>query len=86
MTLASEFENWSHKSGYRVNADGKRISYEHDSKGILAFVEAEVDPEEGIQFRAWLQDENRENMEYPEKFNDKDDAFDQVRKWMAEHN
>ena len=43
--------NWSHKSGYRLNADGKSIEYTHDSNSLLAIIEATVnesDEDEGF--------------------------------------
>ena len=35
-------ENWKHKSGYHLNADGKSIEYVHKNRPLLAIVEGMV--------------------------------------------
>ena len=40
-------QNWTHKRGYHLNADGKSIEYTHDEDdSLLAVVEAMVNEEE----------------------------------------
>jgi hypothetical protein len=45
--------NWEHKSGYHLNADGKSIEYTHTEKPLLAIVEGMVneDPNTDIDFQ-----------------------------------
>ena len=40
-------QNWSHKSGYHLNADGKSIEYTHDDEPFLAVVEGMVNEDAG---------------------------------------
>jgi hypothetical protein len=37
-----DVNNWEHKSGYHLNADGKSIEYTHTEKPLLAIVEGMV--------------------------------------------
>lgn len=54
-------DNWSHKSGYSVNADGKSIEYTHDKKPLLAVVEAMVNEnEETLEFYTAIFDTSSE--------------------------
>lgn len=40
MTI--EIEPWKHVAGYRLNADGKAIRYEHPETGFEAYIEASL--------------------------------------------
>lgn len=79
---------WTHKSGYRLDADGQAIRYEHDS-GITAYIEGMVneDPDDPVEFeyRPTIFDTDGSFLEYPEVFIDKAEALAQLEQWMDEY-
>lgn len=79
---------WSHDSGRRLNYDGARIEYEHES-GITASVEAMVNEEpdepDRLEFRPAIHAEDGMFIEYPDIFYDKDKALDEIYELMDEY-
>lgn len=77
---------WNHVSGYRLNADGKAIKYEHPDSGLEAYIEAMTDPDaDGLVYRPAIIEPSGEFAEYPEPIPDKDDALARLREWGEEY-
>lgn len=87
MTRASDYDYWEHVSGFRVNPN-QRIKYENEAAGLTLFIEGDVNEsgdENEVEYRVWLQDENRENVIYPDPFPSKDAAFTRLEELMEEY-
>lgn len=77
---------WTHKSGYRLNADGKSIKYEHPEKGITIRVEAMLDEDEGgLQYAVWVMNDEREVIKHPPIRSTKDGAWEKAREFAEEY-
>ena len=78
--MTREPDPWQHVAGYHLNADGKRIRYEHPD-GTEAYVEAGLNEDEGeLEYRPTLFTPNGEMHEHPPVFLDSDEALD----WLVE--
>ena len=78
--------NWRHKSGYHLNADGKSIEYEHIDRQLLAIVEAMVNETDGcMEYYTVIFDTNNsvwETKKTHEIFGDKESAKENLRMHM----
>lgn len=87
-------ENWEHKSGYHLNADGKSIEYEHTERPLLAIVEGMVneDPDNPVNFQYYTVIFNTENGKPYSRVKghnfhgNKENAKNNLGKWMREFN
>lgn len=82
--------NWKHKSGYRLNADGKSIEYEHTERPFVAIVEAMVNEQDHtLDYYTVIFDQSTKPMatvEGHELFGDKESAKDNLYYLMEKHN
>lgn len=90
MTIAKDIPNWEHKSGYRVNADGRYIIYEHEEKPYEAVIEAMLNEgEDTMEYYTAIFDDSTSNptelIEAHKIFINKEDAFENLKKRMHEH-
>lgn len=77
---------WKHESGYRLNADGKSIKYEHPEKGITIRVEAMLDEDEGeLQYAVWVMNAEGEVIKHPPVRTTTDEAWEKAREFAAEY-
>jgi hypothetical protein len=87
-----DFDNWRHKSGYHLNADGKSIEYEHIDRQLLAIVEGMVNEDDitDIDFQYYVVIFDTNNSPYATKephriFGDKDTAKERLYELMEKH-
>lgn len=84
-------DNWEHSSGYKLNADGKSIEYEHQSKDLLAIIEAMVDEKnQRLEFYTVIFDIGVNEKPWPtvephDTHMSKDTAFDTLFELMSKH-
>lgn len=79
-------QNWTHNYGYRLNADGKAIEYQHENKPLVAYIEACVDPQNGMEYRPSIIDDTTDKfVTYPPCFADKDAALSFLESEMQQH-
>ena len=88
MSRAADYEHWKHESGHRLRADGQQIKYTNQNASLRLRIEGEVQEgdEGGFAYRVWLQDEDNQNVVYPELFYNKQDAFDNLEDLMEQYN
>lgn len=82
--------NWEHRSGYHLNADGKYIAYEHTEKPYEAIVEGILDESSGnLEYYTAIFDQSTSNptetIEEHEFFIGKQNALDHLKKLMEKH-
>lgn len=76
---------WQHVSGYRLNADGKALRYEHVENDLELYVEAMVEPDcDTLVYRPSVMTES-EFVEYPDRFVDKQAALDRLEELADEY-
>jgi len=84
-----DFDNWRHKSGYHLNADGKSIEYEHIDRQLLAIVEGMVNETDNcMEYYAVIFDTN--NSPYATKephkiYGDKETAKERLYELMEKY-
>lgn len=82
--------NWTHKSGYRVNNDGKAIKYEHTERPFVAIIEGIFNEyDEELEYYTVIFDQSVTPMvvvERHEIFTQKDVAKNHMVKLMEEYN
>jgi len=82
--------NWKHKEGYHLNADGKSMEYIHENKQLIAIVECmynESDIGSDIQYYTFIFDKNKnETIEYHELHSDKENAKSHLKNLMEKYN
>jgi hypothetical protein len=86
-----EPSNWSHKSGYYLNAGGKSIEYEHDNKPYLAIVECLYNPDSmETEYYTVIFDESTETsmktVEPHQIWHTKEKAQNKIVELMEKHN
>lgn len=83
------FDNWRHKSGYHLNADGKSIEYEHIDRQLLAIVEGMVNEIDNcMEYYVVIFDTNNSpyaTKEPHEIFGDKDTAKERLYELMEKY-
>jgi hypothetical protein len=87
-----DFNNWKHKSGYHLNADGKSIEYEHIDRQLLAIVEGMVneDRSSDIDFQYYVVIFDTNNYPYDTKegheiFIEKETAKERLYEMMEKY-
>ena len=82
--------NWQHKSGYHLNADGKAIKYEHTERAFVAIVEGiHNDHDHSLDYYTVIFDESvtpMEVVEGHEVWADKETAKNRLEELMKEYN
>lgn len=83
-------ENWKHKGGYHLNADGKSIEYEHTERPFVAIVEGIYnETDNSLNYYTVIFDESVSPMrtvESHEIYGDKETAKDNLERLMEKYN
>lgn len=83
-------ENWTHHSGFRLNADGKAIAYHHTDKPLEAIIESTINEHtEGVGYYTVIFDTSTDSLEPVERqrlFRTKEEAIEDLEKLMKKHN
>lgn len=80
--------NWEHKSGYHLNADGKAIKYKHTEKPWEAIIESMNNQSNfgpNVQYYTAIFGETSMIKEH-EVFNSKENAKNHLQQLMKKHN
>jgi len=86
-------KSWKHKSGYRLDADGKSIEYTHENNALLAIVESRINETEReesfMEFYTVIFDISGDKpwptIESHEFFREKENAKANLREKMVKH-
>lgn len=83
--------DWNHKRGYRIQGDGQSMEYERQDGAytltIEGMVNESVPPEapDSFEYRVWLFDDGGDDVEYPEPFYSKEEAFSRATELMSDY-